>query len=328
MPERILFLSDADVRQLLDMRTALEVCEQVFRAMAARQVRWGDPPKLNLHPQAGPARYFVKACAVDSIPAAGFRLVGYRPDPGGRISGGDTRHIVLVDPSEPGKLMIMDEHWSYALRTAASAGVAVKHLARPGSRLAGILGVGWMARACVWALKEVVPGLQEIRVTSRRQETRTRFAADAGREFGIRVVPVDSVEETVAGADVVIAATTAHEPILRVAWLEPGSVTYAMGNGKEVDDATYWSADKVLVDDWTHCMTIPDFRELVTRGAFSREKLYAELAEVVAGHKPGRESEAERIFVRSEGLAVQDIAIAHQVYQLARARNLGVWLTR
>ncbi|MBI4279185.1 MAG: hypothetical protein HY660_12085, partial [Armatimonadetes bacterium] len=126
MGERILFLSDAQVRRLLDMREALAICEEAFRAMAAGQVTWGRPPMLDLPQHGGHIRYYVKACSVDTIPAAGFRVVGYGHNVEGRISGTDTRHIVLLDPHDTRKLMIMDEHWTYALRTAASAGVAAR----------------------------------------------------------------------------------------------------------------------------------------------------------------------------------------------------------
>jgi len=322
--ERILFLSDAAVRELLDMQGARAACEQVFRAMADGKVSWGDPPMTNL-PQGG-IRYYVKTCSVDTIPAAGFRIVGYAPNADGRISGTDTRHIILVDPTSTRKLMIMDEHWSYALRTAASAGIAIRALARPSARVAAVLGAGWIARACVWMLREVLPALAEIRVTSRRADTREGFARETSAQFGVRIVPVAEVEEAVRGAEVVITATTAEAPIVRPAWFAPGSIIYALGAGKEVDDDVYQACDKIVVEDWPHCMLIPEFRTLVSAGSFSRSRLHAELAEIVAGRAAGRESPDERIFVRSQGLAVQDIAIAHHVYRQACERGVGLWL--
>ncbi len=324
MGERILFLSDSAVRELLDMKAALAACEHVFRAMAEGKVGWGDPPMTNF-PQ-GRIRYYVKTCAVNSIPAAGFRIVGYGPNEEGRISGTDTRHIILVDPHSTRKLMIMDEHWSYALRTAASAGIAIRALARPSGSVAAILGAGWIARACVWMLKEVMPHLAEIRVTSRRAETSARFAQEASARFGVNVVPVATVEEALRGAEVVIAATTAEAPIARTAWIARGSVTYALGSGKELDDDVYETFEKIIVEDWQHCALIPEFQTLLASGRFCRARLHAELAEIVCGTAAARENASERIFVRSQGLAAQDIAIAHHVYRQACERGIGLWL--
>jgi ornithine cyclodeaminase/alanine dehydrogenase-like protein (mu-crystallin family) len=169
---------------------------------------------------------------------------------------------------------------------------------------------------------------EEIRVTSRRAESREAFAAALERALDKPVRIAETVRETVEGADVVVEATrlTAPDPILRTAWLSDCRLLIPYGTMSAVELDVLDGIDKVVVDDWRQCAQDDGFGALrphVRAGLLDVETLYGELGEVVAGRKPGRESEEERILLWHRGLATTDVAVAALAYELALEAGLG-----
>jgi alanine dehydrogenase len=165
----------------------------------------------------------------------------------------------------------------------------------------------------------------EIRVTSRRRETREAFAATWSKTLGIPVRAMDTIEEVVRGADIAIGGTTSSEIMTREAWLKPGAVFISLAR-REFEPAGWAKVDKVVIDSWEMNYLMPFFREMVDAGTFRRDQLHAEIHEIVAGTKPGRERAEERILVHTTGLASQDIAICHYIFEQAKAKGLGITL--
>ena len=323
-----LYLSDADVRALLDVRAVLDIVEATFRRTFEGRIAWPEPRLFRLDlEQPARARYHVKAAALPDLGVTGVRVVGYRIFPDGSGTGRDDnmRYVLLHDPTSGEPLAIVDEHQSYAVRSAASGVVAARHLARPESSVVGLVGAGRLMRAAAVALAASFP-LRELRVASRSPESRLLFARDLEAHLGdARILPVDTPAEAARDADIVMSATTARRNLLFDRDFAPGAFACGLGQQEIAPDA-FAHFDKVVVDDWEQVRSLSDFRAMAECGAFDRPKLYAELPEIVAGAVPGRTGPDERILVRTEGLVTQDVAISHWLYTEAVKRGLGTRL--
>jgi alanine dehydrogenase len=167
----------------------------------------------------------------------------------------------------------------------------------------------------------------EIRVTSRRAESRTRFAAVLSEELGKPVRAVPTMEETLVGADIMVEASRLTEPavLLRTDWVTPGTCVVPYGTVSAVERSLTQVMDKVVVDDWGQAQAGPfgALRVHVDEGLLTRETLHAELGDIVAGHKPGRESESERTLFWHRGLATTDLAVAHLILRRAEEEGVG-----
>jgi len=219
----------------------------------------------------------------------------------------------------------MDEDWCHAVRTAAAATVAMRVLARRESAIMAMLGAGDTARAAVPVIARAFD-LKEIRVTSRTPESRQNFAQEIGKKYSLNVRPVESTEEALKGADLVVSATTTSEPFVKDAWLGAGITVYSIGKNQEMESSVYKNADKFVVDSWAQCKNKSDMRRMLKENFLSEKDLYAELPELLSGKKPARQSARERIFIRAIGLVNQDIALAHHIYQGALERGVGTVL--
>ncbi len=234
--------------------------------------------------------------------ALGAKLVAFYPN----NQGIPSHHamIVLFKPETGEPLVTMDGRLITEMRTAAVSAVATRLLARPEASVLGILGSGVQARSHLAALR-LVRTIREARVWSPRN------AAAFAREFGVRAVP--SAEEAVRGSDIVVVATSSQNPVLSGAWLAPGTHINAVGaprpTWRELDDDALRKA-RLYVEQ----------REAATRDSgdvIAAGKIFAEIGEVVAGRKPGRQSADEITLYKSVGVAVQDIVSAELVYRKA-----------
>ena len=324
----ILYLSNEDVKKILDLGRAIEITEQALRDHGERRVLWSNPEDLAIKPQQG-WQYWVTGCALESTAVAGFRLRAIKPEGGSRDASrpprGPRRILILSDREGGEILAIMDEDWCHAVRTGAAATVACRALARKGAATLAMLGAGDTARATLPVMAKVFK-LKEVRVTSRTSESRQAYARELREQLGLSIIAADSAQEALKGADMVISATTTSEPFVREAWLEAGVFVYSIGKHQEMDDAVYKKVDKFVVDSWEHCKKKSDLDRMLRQGFLTRDDVYAEPPEIIAGNKPGRASDSERIFMRAIGLVNQDIAIADWVYRRALEKGAGTVL--
>ena len=321
----LLYLSYTDVQQLLDMKTAIRLAEEALLEQAGGRVDWCEPRQMVLRSSAYPDTALkYKSCVLRGLGIAGSRIVGLnRTEAGKRVAAErPTKFILLTDPASGAFLAILDEHGSYAMRTGAGVAIAMKYLARPKCRRLGMVGSGDMAEASLLALMEVCAP-EEIRVFSRTPAHRERFAEKMAARLGRQVVAVSTAEAAVRGCDIVCSATTATEPFIRDEWLDPGSTFYTMGEFQEAETTVYQNTSKFVVDDWEQVMLKVDLQALLKQGIITEQRVHADFAQLVSGQKPGRESDDERILIRSQGLVIQDIAIAHWVYRAALERGIG-----
>jgi len=231
--------------------------------------------------------------------------------------------IVLNDAETGYPTAVMDAAYITALRTAAASAVAAKYLARPDSATVGVVGAGLQGRYNLLALKEVLGGLSRVLVHDIRPEATAKYAADMAAAAGLEIAPADSAAEAIAGADVAVTATSQLAGVaFRADWLGPGQLVLPV-HSRGWERAAIDRADKFVVDDWEQ------FRTSMTGEEAFYESLpepYAQLGEIVAGAKGGRESDAELIVDFNYGLAIHDVAVGHEVLARAKAKGLGTTL--
>lgn len=323
----ILFVPYRDTLELLSIADAMEVCEEVYRMHARGSVVLSVPPSFKLDVADGFHNHWhVKSVFLKDVPTTGVRTYNYYDDGLRNTVGGldNTRLIILADPASGAPLAIVDEHWSYAIRSAAAATLACKWVGPRSAKVLGLVGVGTMglnALRCLLTLYK----FEEVRCTSRRLETRAAFAAHWSKELGIPVLAKDSIEEVVRGADIAVGGTTSGDIVTREPWLKPGCTFISLAR-RELDPAGWSKMDKVVIDSWEFNMLQREFRRMVDGGLFSRGELHAEIHEMVAGAKTGRERDDERILIHTTGLVSQDVALAHFMYRRALEQGRGVWL--
>ena len=234
------------------------------------------------------------------------------------------RYIMLADPMTGHAKAIVEEHWSYAIRSTAAAILPLKWMAPTNPKVLGLVGIGTMGGNCLACLRTMFD-FERIVCTSRRSETREVFAKKWSAELGIPVEPVDTIEEVVREADIGVGGTTSTDIIAREEWVKPGA-TYISLARREMDPAGWAAFDKVVIDGWDVNFVTKEFRDMIECGQFSREKLHGEICDVVTGKVPGREHEKERILIHTTGLVSQDIAVCHHIFERAKERNVGIVL--
>jgi alanine dehydrogenase len=324
----ILYLSNEDVKKLLELDRAIEITEQALRDHSEGRVIWSTPEDLAIKPEQG-WQSWVTGCGLVTQPVAGFRIRSIQAAGGSRDPSRPARaprRILILSDRESGEIgAIMDEDWCHAVRTAAAAAVACRMLGRKNAVTMAMLGAGGTARAAVPVMAKAFR-LKEIRVTSRTPESRQSYAQQVGKEYGLNIRAVDSTEEALTGADLVVSATTTSTPFVKDSWLEEGVTVYSIGKHQEMESAVYKNADKFVVDSWEHCKNKSDMQRMLKDNYLSEKDLYAELPGLLAGKKPARQSDHERIFIRAIGLVNQDIALADWIYRQALERGTGTRL--
>jgi len=326
-PLHVRFLSADDVETIRPSAAeAIAAVEDVVRAQGEGDVVL--EPRVHLDPGAELRGHWnVLRAYARPLRLAGVKVVGDFVDNHLRGLPSELGLVNLFDPETGAPVAIVDAAFLTSLRTGALTAVGAKHLARPDSRVLAHVGSRGTAFWNVTLLASLFD-FDEIRVTSARADSREAFGRDLEAALGRPVSVVASVREAVEGADIVVEATrlVAPEPILHTAWLTSCTFAVPYGTMSAVDlDLVPWAA-KVVVDDWEQCKPGGRFgalREHVDRGLLTRESLHAELGEIVAGRRPGRERPDERIVFWHRGLASCDVAVAALLVRRAEEEGVG-----
>jgi len=237
--------------------------------------------------------------------------------------------LTLYDPRTGVPLSIMDATLITACRTGAMTAVGARYLARPDARVLGHVGARGTAFWNIVLLDELFE-LAEIRVTSRRPESREAFARHLATVTSTPIRVAATAEETFDGADICVEASrlTEPEPLLRTAWVKPGAFVVPYGTISAVELDLLDVMDKVVVDDWREAQSgrFGALRRHVDTGRLSATSLYAELGQIVTGQRPGRERDDERILLWHRGLAILDIAVGLAILRRAEQQDAGTML--
>jgi len=324
-----LLLTDEEVKGLLKMDDVLKAVEEAFREKALGRVQM--PPKMYLFFSKYNGDLRVMPSYLEALDVAAVKVVNSHPENRAR-HGLPTvmATVILVDPRSGFPLCIMGGTWLTAMRTGAAGGVAAKYLARENSEVAAFVGAGTQARTQLMALKLVLKSLSEVRVYDVKPEASKSFAEFAKAELpGALVKVCESAREAVTGADVVVTTTPSRKPVVMREWVSYGAHFNCIGAdapGKQELDPKILLDAKVVVDDVEQAVHSGEVNVPISQGLFGRDRIYAELGEVVAGLKPGRASPSEITVFSSTGLAIQDAVTARLAYEKALERGVGVKL--
>jgi len=318
---RLLYLSRTDVERVaLDMRTIIDLVDTAFREKGEGRVEM--PPKPGIHPR---PESFIHAmpASIPALHAAGVKWVSGFPANPARglpyISG----LVVLNDDDTGLPLAVMDCTWITGHRTGAATALAARHLARPDSETVAVVGCGVQGRTNLIALAALFP-VRKVFAYDVVPEAAARYAADMTTALEVEVVTVTAPRDAVVAAEMVVTAGPLLKhptPVIGADWLQPGAFASA------VDFDSYWKPDALSQIDKLATDDLPQFDYYRKVGYFQRTPApYASLDEIVVGRRPGRETEDERTMAMNLGLAIEDMAVAPEIYRRAVERGLGTWL--
>ena len=234
--------------------------------------------------------------------------------------------ILLFDAADGRLLAIMDSAEVTALRTGATTGVATKHLARRSAATLTLVGCGAQAAAQLRAIR-AVREVGRVFVSDLDPVRAARFAREH-EAAGVEVAA--DLPAALAESDICVTCTTSRRFVIESAWVPEGCFVAAVGadnEHKQEIDPVLFRAARVVVDSLEQCATIGDLHHALDAGVMTRGEVYAELGEIAAGRKPGRQSDTETILFDSSGVALGDVAAAALVYERAlerRSRRIAI----
>lgn len=319
-----LILTRRDVVRLLGVADCMNAVERAFRAHADGETI--APAVLGVHVAHGGFHVKTAGLLGDGAAFAAKVNANFPGNPASRGLPTIQGVIVLFDPESGQPLAILDSIEITSLRTAAATAVAARYLARADASRVTVCGCGEQGHAQLRALAVVRP-LATVRAFDIDAERARRFAHEMSEELGVDVVAVRDLRAAARDSDIVVTCTPSRRWFLGVADVSPGTFVAAVGadnpEKQEIEPALL-AASTVVVDMLEQCATIGDLHHALDTGAMTREQVHAELAEVVAGRRPGRQRADEIMVFDSTGTALQDVAAARLVYERARAQLIGL----
>ncbi len=234
--------------------------------------------------------------------------------------------VIILSEIERGfPIAFMDGTLCSNMRVGAMGGIAAKHFARQDSRSIAFIGAGEQAKMHLIAMKAAVPAIEECRVSSKYDHEEKQFVDEMGGLFSdIRFSCANTnAQRAMEGADILVTATSAQAPLLKAAWMKPGTFYSHIGGWEDEYDVAR-QCEKIVCDDWE---TVKHRTQTLSRmykdGELTDQGIYANLGEVVAGEKDGRQTAEERVYFNAVGLAYVDVAIAHAMYLRAKEAGKG-----
>jgi len=309
-----IYLTEADVERLLDIRVAIEVCDEAFRRWGAGEadnvprVR-AQVPGIVLHTMSAAASYLGMVgwkCYTTTRKGARFHL---------GLANLDGEMLALVEADRLGQL-----------RTGATTGVAAAAMALPLASEVGLFGAGWQAQAQLEAVAAVRP-IEVVYVYSRDERRRTEFAERMSARLAIDVRPVDRPQEAAADLPIVITATSSRAPVFDGNDLAEGALVCAVGanwlSRTEIDSTVVRRADNIVCDSVKACQAeAGDFVEALEKGIFDWSRA-VDLADVLSGRATARNTRDSITLFKSVGLALEDVALGAKLLQRAGEQGVG-----
>jgi ornithine cyclodeaminase/alanine dehydrogenase len=318
---QILYLSRADVEAVaLDMPTIINLLEKAFKEKGEGRVEM--PPKPGIHTQPDAFIHAMPAY-IPAFHSAGLKWVSGYPANQRRNLPYISGLLVLNDVETGFPYAVMDCTWITAYRTGAATALSAKYLACPTSRVVGILACGVQGRTNLEALVALFP-IVRVYAYDIIPEAQQRYEDEMSSRLGVEIVAVKEPRQAVVESDLVVTSGPILKhprPTIERDWLQPGAFASA------VDFDSYWTPaalaqmDRLTTDDHAQ------FQYYRSAGYFQgTPNPYADLGEIVAGIKPGRQHTDERTMAINLGLALDDMAVAPEIYRRAVEGGIGTWL--
>jgi ornithine cyclodeaminase len=323
----IAYLNGPDVERLA--LTDDEILDSVEATLAAQgRGETVVEPRVHLIPESSAKGHFnILRGYVKPLGVAGVKVVSDYVNNYKLGLPSEMALLNLFSPDTGMPLAVIDATAITDMRTGAMTAIGAKYLARKESRVLGHIGARGTAYWNVRLLDHLFD-FDEIRVHSRRPESRAEFGERLAKDLGKPVRVVDDWESCVRGADIVVEASRLPkpEPLLKTAWIKRGAFVVPYGTMSALELSLTDIMDKMVVDDWGQCrkgLPFGALRAHVDSDRLTEENLHAELGQIVAGLKPGRERDDETILLWHRGLSITDIALGHALLEKARREGIG-----
>jgi len=321
-PSQLLYLSQDDVKAVgLTMVEIIDALEIAFREKGKGLTEM--PPKPGIHPGDGDNFIHAMPAYIPAMKSAGVKWVSGFPENHKMGLPYITGLLILNDPETGLPISVMDCVWITAMRTGAASALSARYLARPESSVIGILACGVQGRTNLEAMNVLFP-IERVMAYDVDENISRRYAEEMGACFDLEVVPVATPREAVSGCDIVVTSG----PILKKphatiqsGWLDAGAFASL------VDFDSYWHSDAMAESDKFCTDDTQQLFHYQQNGYFQNiPALHADLGELVVGQKKGRETATERTMTANLGLAIDDMAVAPNIFRKAVEKGIGTWL--
>ena len=323
----IAYLNGPDVERLA--LTDEEILGAVGSALAAQgRGETVVEPRVHLVPESSSKGHFnILRGYVKPLGVAGVKVVSDYVNNYKLGLPSEMALLNLFSPETGMPLAVIDATAITDMRTGAVTAIGARHLARKSSRVLGHIGARGTSYWNVRLLDHLFD-FDEIRVHSRRPESRNEFGERLSRDLGKPVRVTDDWESTVRGADIIVEASRLEkpEPLLKTKWIDKGALVIPYGTMSAVELSLTDIMDKMVVDDWGQCrkgLPFGALRQHVDSDRLNENNLHAELGQIVAGVKPGRQRDGETILLWHRGLSITDIALGAALLAKAKAMGIG-----
>jgi len=325
---KILVLNNRAIRELLPMTECIELMADALAALARGEVY--QPLRTIIRPpEARGLLGLMPAYRAGEQGAFGLKAICVFPE--NPAKGKDAHQgAVMLFSRETGELLaLMNASEITAIRTAAVSAVATRLLAREDAQQLAIIGAGVQARTHLTALA-AVRTIKHARVAARNIEHAHQLVREMQPNFSFPIEAVETNEQAVRDADMIVTATSSLEPVISKDWISPGAHINAIGthspNSREIDGATM-AAARIFTDRRESALNeAGDYLLAAKEGLVTPASILAEIGELLIGTKPGRTSRTEITLFKSLGLAIEDVVSADYLYQKAKSQNAGTWV--
>ena len=316
----LLYLSQEDVISVgITMKETIPIVEDALKEHGLGETE--NPPKPGVHP--GNAFIHAMPGYLPRKNAAGLKWVSSFSNNTSLALPPVMGLFILNDVQTGQPLAVMDCRWITAMRTGAVSAVAAKFLAAKGAGVVGIVGAGVQGRYNLLALAAALPSIETVRVFDINSPTLDGFVSALSTVVELKIEIGKSAREVIKGAQIIVTATgRLDKPIFKENWVSEGALVLPVHH-RGWENRTLHMVDKFVTDDWRQLNQAQ--REV---GGFDGPlpNLHVELGKIIAGKRPGRRNEKERIIDFNYGLAIEDVAMAMEIYTRAKAQGLGTVL--
>ncbi|MEM3640891.1 MAG: alanine dehydrogenase [Candidatus Bathyarchaeia archaeon] len=322
-----LIISDEEVKSLISMDEILNLVELAFKEKGLGRVQM--PAKTYLFYKKANGDLRTMPSYLEELGISAVKVVNVHPD-------NRTKHglptvmatIILIDPKTGFPLSIMGGTTITNMRTGAAGGVAAKYLARKNSKAVGLVGAGAQARTQLMALMSVYGKIDEVKIWSRTKNSMDELKSEMENTYGhlCKLKTVKDVKDAVEGSDIIVTTTPSVKPIVKNEWISPGMHINCIGAdapGKQELDPKILKRAKIVVDDFEQAVHSGEINVPIKEGTLTEQDIWAELGQIVAKLKHGRQSDDEITLFTSTGLAIQDAVTAHLAYRKALEKGTG-----
>jgi len=325
---RTLILTGKQVKKLLEMKDVLGAVENAFKHKGLGKVQM--PPKLYLFYPKYDGDLRTMPSYVEDMDVSAVKIVNVHPQNQKNFGMRTVMAVlVLVNPHTGAPLAFMDATHITDMRTGGASAIASKYLARPSPKVLGIIGAGNQARTQMLALITQFGHFDEVRIYDMYPEKTKQLAREFRRkykEFVGKVKGVQDAKACVVDSDIVVTCTSSRAPIVMKEWVKPGTHFNCIGAdapGKQEMDPKILKDAYLVIDDWEQASHSGEINVPMSKGELTKDDVNAEIGQIVAGVKPGRQNENDITVFCSTGLAIQDCLTAKIVYDAAVQQKIG-----